>query len=127
MRIDSESRHTGSAAAQSRITRADGSPIRAVVVDDEDSLTDLLSMALRYEGWEVKVAHGGQKAPGGPSEILGLFCRHSGAEATTGEGLRRWRRFERGRLNVRYAAGGVDIVGHRATSSALICEATISW
>ena len=62
MSIDSESRHTGSAAAQPRITRADGSPIRAVVVDDEDSLTDLLSMALRYEGWDVKVAHGGQKA-----------------------------------------------------------------
>jgi two-component system OmpR family response regulator len=45
-----------------RITRADGSPIRAVVVDDEDSLTDLLSMALRYEGWDVRIAADGQKA-----------------------------------------------------------------
>ncbi|MFT4122573.1 MAG: response regulator transcription factor [Microbacteriaceae bacterium] len=47
---------------QAPITRADGSPIRALVVDDEDSLTDLLSMALRYEGWEVRVAADGQKA-----------------------------------------------------------------
>ncbi|MDM4762473.1 response regulator transcription factor [Galbitalea sp. SE-J8] len=45
-----------------RITRADGSPIRALVVDDEESLTDLLSMALRYEGWEVRIAADGQKA-----------------------------------------------------------------
>ena len=49
-------------AAQPKMTRADGSPIRAVVVDDEDSLTDLLSMALRYEGWDVKIAADGQKA-----------------------------------------------------------------
>jgi len=53
--------HTA-AVAQPRITRADGSPIRAVVVDDEDSLTDLLSMALRYEGWDVKIAADGQRA-----------------------------------------------------------------
>ena len=45
-----------------RITRADGSPIRAVVVDDEDSLTDLLSMALRYEGWDVRIAADGAAA-----------------------------------------------------------------
>ena len=45
-----------------RITRADGSPIRAVVVDDEDSLTDLLSMALRYEGWDVRIAADGATA-----------------------------------------------------------------
>ena len=49
-------------SAQPRLTRADGSPIRAVVVDDEDSLTDLLSMALRYEGWEVRIASDGRKA-----------------------------------------------------------------
>ncbi|MCA0217436.1 MAG: response regulator transcription factor [Actinobacteria bacterium] len=56
------SNHAPAIAAQPRISRADGSPIRAVVVDDEDSLTDLLSMALRYEGWEVKLASDGQKA-----------------------------------------------------------------
>jgi two-component system, OmpR family, response regulator len=45
-----------------KLVHADGSPVRAVVVDDEDSLTDLLSMALRYEGWDVKVAADGQHA-----------------------------------------------------------------
>ena len=57
-----ESRHAPAVAAQPRITRADGKPIRAVVVDDEESLTDLLSMALRYEGWEVRHAADGQHA-----------------------------------------------------------------
>lgn len=42
--------------------RTDGSRIRALVVDDEASLSDLLSMALRYEGWEVQAAGLGQKA-----------------------------------------------------------------
>ncbi|KQS14439.1 two-component system response regulator [Curtobacterium sp. Leaf183] len=45
-----------------RLTRADGSPLRILVVDDEASLTDLLSMALRYEGWDVTSANGGQDA-----------------------------------------------------------------
>jgi two-component system, OmpR family, response regulator len=45
-----------------RITRVDGSPIRALVVDDEASLSDLLQMALRYEGWQVKTASDGQQA-----------------------------------------------------------------
>jgi two-component system OmpR family response regulator len=40
----------------------DGSPIRVLVVDDEPTLTDLLQMALRYEGWEVKTASDGRKA-----------------------------------------------------------------
>jgi two-component system OmpR family response regulator len=35
---------------------------RILVVDDEHSITDLLSMALRYEGMEVKVAHLGREA-----------------------------------------------------------------
>ena len=47
---------------RAKLMRADGSPIRAVVVDDEDSLTNLLSMALRYEGWSVKLAADGQQA-----------------------------------------------------------------
>ncbi|MCU1476143.1 MAG: two-component system response regulator [Subtercola sp.] len=36
--------------------------MRALVVDDEPTLTDLLSMALRYEGWEVKTASEGRQA-----------------------------------------------------------------
>jgi two-component system, OmpR family, response regulator len=31
--------------------------VRVLVVDDEESLADLVHMALRYEGWEVAVAH----------------------------------------------------------------------
>jgi two-component system OmpR family response regulator len=58
----SSSHHSTATAAQPRLTRSDGSPIRAVVVDDEDSLTDLLSMALRYEGWDVRLASDGQHA-----------------------------------------------------------------
>ena len=57
-----DSLHTPATAAPTKLTRADGSPVRAVVVDDEDSLTDLLSMALRYEGWDVRLASDGQRA-----------------------------------------------------------------
>ncbi len=44
------------------LTRADGSPPRVLVVDDEKNLTELLAMAMRYEGWEVSVAHTGRTA-----------------------------------------------------------------
>ena len=33
--------------------RADGSPIHVLVVDDEPVLAELVSMALRYEGWTI--------------------------------------------------------------------------
>ncbi|GAA1602950.1 response regulator transcription factor [Leucobacter chromiireducens] len=44
------------------LTRADGGKIRALVVDDEASITQLIAMALRYEGWEVDTAATGQEA-----------------------------------------------------------------
>ena len=44
------------------LTKPDGSPIRVLVVDDEQSLTDLLRMALRYEGWDVRTAADGHAA-----------------------------------------------------------------
>ncbi|MEZ5190311.1 MAG: response regulator transcription factor [Schumannella sp.] len=50
------------ATPPARLTHADGSPIRALVVDDEVSLGDLLQMALRYEGWDVKTAVEGHQA-----------------------------------------------------------------
>lgn len=53
---------TSPTSAPARLTHADGSPVRALVVDDEVSLGDLLQMALRYEGWEVKTAVDGQSA-----------------------------------------------------------------
>jgi two-component system OmpR family response regulator len=39
--------------------RPDGQPIRVLVVDDESTLSELLSMALRLEGWEVQTAGDG--------------------------------------------------------------------
>ncbi|HET9875193.1 MAG TPA: response regulator transcription factor [Mycobacterium sp.] len=36
--------------------RADGKPINVLVVDDETVLAEMVSMALRYEGWNVTTA-----------------------------------------------------------------------
>jgi len=49
-------------SGQEALTRPDGTPIRVLTVDDETSLTELLSMALRYEGWEVSTAASGLAA-----------------------------------------------------------------
>jgi two-component system, OmpR family, response regulator len=49
-------------ASRSMLRRADGSAVRVLVVDDESTLTELLSMALRYEGWDVRGAGDGQAA-----------------------------------------------------------------
>ena len=48
--------------ATSTLQRPDGSAVRVLVVDDEPNLTELLSMALRYEGWEVRTAGSGSAA-----------------------------------------------------------------
>jgi two-component system OmpR family response regulator len=48
--------------AKPDLRRADGDPIRLLVVDDEDTLSELLAMALRYEGWQVTTADCGQAA-----------------------------------------------------------------
>ena len=45
-----------------QISRLDGSPVRVLVVDDETSLSELLSMAMRYEGWQVTTASTGMEA-----------------------------------------------------------------
>ncbi|MFI1917963.1 response regulator transcription factor [Nocardia sp. NPDC020380] len=42
--------------------RADGTAISVLVVDDEPALAELVSMALRYEGWEVSTAADGRTA-----------------------------------------------------------------
>ncbi len=49
-------------AARELLTRADGSPIRALVVDDEPALGELLATALRYEGWSVETSLTGYDA-----------------------------------------------------------------
>ena len=50
-----------STARSADLTRADGSPLRVLVVDDEVNIAELISMALRYEGWEVPMAHTGTR------------------------------------------------------------------
>jgi two-component system OmpR family response regulator len=53
---------TTSTLQRDALTRADGQPVRALVVDDEATLAELLSTALRYEGWQVEHALTGQSA-----------------------------------------------------------------
>ncbi|MFZ1372777.1 response regulator transcription factor [Nostocoides sp.] len=48
--------------ATQKLQRLDGTPVRVLVVDDEQNLTELLSMALRYEGWQVRSAGTGADA-----------------------------------------------------------------
>ena len=48
--------------ASPRITRPDGSPVRVLVVDDETSLAELLQMAFKLEGWDVRTAGDGLTA-----------------------------------------------------------------
>lgn len=45
-----------------KITRPGGEPIRALVVDDEPSLAELMRMGLELAGWDIEVAHEGQSA-----------------------------------------------------------------
>ncbi|MFG1793057.1 response regulator transcription factor [Nocardia sp. NPDC049149] len=42
--------------------RADGAPVTVLVVDDEAVLAEMVSMALRYEGWSVTTAGDGAGA-----------------------------------------------------------------
>jgi two-component system OmpR family response regulator len=48
--------------APAALTRPDGSPVRALVVDDEAALGELIQLALRYEGWQVETATDGASA-----------------------------------------------------------------
>jgi two-component system OmpR family response regulator len=55
----------GAAAAGAQapaLQRADGTPVRVLVVDDEPSLAELLASVLRYEGWEIRTADDGASA-----------------------------------------------------------------
>ncbi|CAN5448907.1 two-component system response regulator TcrX [soil metagenome] len=52
-----------SAAAERVVMRrADGDPINVLVVDDETVLAEMVSMALRYEGWNITTAGDGAAA-----------------------------------------------------------------
>ena len=47
---------------KSELRRPDGQPVRVLVVDDESTLAELMSMALRMEKWDVRTALDGQTA-----------------------------------------------------------------
>ncbi len=49
--------YAGIEQASQKLSHPDGSPMKALVVDDEESLADLVAMSLRYEGWDVRTAH----------------------------------------------------------------------
>ena len=49
--------------------RIDGSPIRVLVVDDEAVLAEMVSMALRYEGWDIGTAADGASAVAAAREL----------------------------------------------------------
>jgi two-component system OmpR family response regulator len=51
-----------SGSAKADLRRADGSPVRVLVVDDEATLAELVSMALRMEGWDIRSAADGTEA-----------------------------------------------------------------
>ncbi len=51
------------------VTRADGSPARLLVVDDEEALLDLLGDALRFAGYEVHTARAGFEALRGATDL----------------------------------------------------------
>ena len=55
-------REFGPQAADTGLRRADGTPVRVLVVDDEPSLAELLASVLRYEGWEIRTAEDGASA-----------------------------------------------------------------
>jgi len=44
------------------LVKPDGKPVRALVVDDEPAISELVSMALRYEKFEVRTAASGHAA-----------------------------------------------------------------
>jgi two-component system, OmpR family, response regulator len=53
---------TATNAARNGQRDYDNQPLRVLVVDDEESLTDLLTLALEYEGWAVRSAGSGAEA-----------------------------------------------------------------
>jgi two-component system OmpR family response regulator len=58
-----------SAPTAPSLTRPDGTPLRVLVVDDEVNIAELISMALRYEGWQVSTAHTGTSAVSTAKEV----------------------------------------------------------
>ena len=74
---------TSALASNSRpssLLRTDGTPVRVLVVDDEPNLADLLTMAMRYEGWDIRAAHDGLTAVRTAREFKPDAVMHLAAE-----------------------------------------------
>ena len=54
---------------------------RVLVVDDEPNIADVVSMALRYQGFTVETAADGRSAPG-RNCASSHFCRHGELSAS---------------------------------------------
>jgi two-component system OmpR family response regulator len=65
----SASAPTADATHSESLTGPGGRSIRALVVDDEQTLAELVGMALRYEGWEVRAVFDGDAAIGAVREF----------------------------------------------------------
>ena len=62
MSISSPLTNAGAPVDRAALRGPDGRPIRVLVVDDEQTLSELVGLALRYEGWEVRTAVDGMSA-----------------------------------------------------------------
>ena len=62
MSIPSPLSSAGAPVDRAALRGPDGRPIRVLVVDDEQTLSELVALALRYEGWEVRTAADGMAA-----------------------------------------------------------------
>jgi len=62
MSISSPLSSAGAPIDRAALRGPDGRPIRVLVVDDEQTLSELVGLALRYEGWEVRTAADGMSA-----------------------------------------------------------------
>ncbi len=60
--VSDMSEHQRGDPGTGRLTRADGSPLRVLVVDDERSLADVLTSVMRLQGWDAQTAYGGREA-----------------------------------------------------------------
>lgn len=62
MSISSPLSGAGAPVDRAALRGPDGRPIRVLVVDDEPTLSELVGLALRYEGWQVRTAADGTSA-----------------------------------------------------------------
>ena len=62
MSISSPLSSAGAPVDRAALRGPDGRPIRVLVVDDEPTLSELIGLALRYEGWQVRTAADGMSA-----------------------------------------------------------------